>query len=72
MHGPNIACASAYGIVGGTTPSSFDPTAGLTRGQAAFAPVPAAAQADVVLRVVGQGGNGTADPSYRIMALQLT
>jgi len=35
-----------------------------------FTTVPAAAKADVFLRVVGQNGDGSADPSYGTMALE--
>ncbi len=36
-----------------------------------FTAVPAGAKQDVFLRVVGQGGDGAADPSYGGVALQL-
>jgi len=35
-----------------------------------FTAVPAAAKADVFLRVVGQGGDGNADPAYGTTALE--
>lgn len=36
-----------------------------------YRPIVAAARADVYLRVVGYGGNGTADPSWRMLAIQV-
>jgi hypothetical protein len=37
----------------------------------AFAPIVAAAKADVFLRVVGFGGDGVADPAWRVLLLEV-
>lgn len=37
----------------------------------AWAAVPAGAKGDVFIRLVGQGGNGTLDPQFRLVQLQV-
>lgn len=66
-----------YSTDGGGTWTNLDGGAGPTipvaagRQATAFFSIDAAAKADVLLRVVGQGGNGNADPSFTTIELEV-
>lgn len=66
-----------YSTDGGTIWTNLDggagPTVAITAGRqsTAFFNIDAAAKADVLLRVVGQNGNATADPSFMTIELEV-
>ncbi len=54
-----------------TTSASCVSIASTGMQKTSFLSLTAAAKADVLLRVVGLGGNGTADPAFQITALEV-